>query len=162
MTTKLASASLIWGSLLLLVLMPLLLLHCMRTYFWSRCLDVVALCQLAAQQHSWSMVCLQAEELHSQQSQIVFRSRKADVDWAELKSVQVSNLVGSLINHALLVCGSGRNKYARHHLHNNALTAHKVPILLAAHREIRRPFSACAMCCTFWHMLTCASSLGKI
>ena len=92
------------------------------------------------------MVHLQAEKLHSQQSQVVFRSRRADIDWAALRSVQVPNLVGSIVYHALLpMLDQGRNKYVRLLSHCNALTAPKVPILLAACREMWRECSACAM-----------------
>lgn len=45
---------------------------------------------------------LQAEELLSQQSQIVIGSRRAELDWGALRSVQVPNLVGLHIDHALL------------------------------------------------------------
>lgn len=48
-------------------------------------------------------ICLQADELHNQQSQIVLRSRRADVDWAALRNVQVPTLVGLFTFHALLL-----------------------------------------------------------
>lgn len=47
------------------------------------------------------MAGLQAEDLHNKQSQIVLRSRSADVDWAALRTVQVPNLVGLFTFYAL-------------------------------------------------------------